>query len=106
MNKLERVKIKRKQLQEKLGGTCYVCQKSKLRGMSFHHIIYRKGGKIHSDFKNWISYNEYVLPIIEKFPDQFALLCITCHRLISILQRIKDNDRFERVIDMSRRSRK
>jgi len=40
-----------------------------------------KMNKKHSDFVSWISYNEY------------------------ILQSIKDDSRFERVVDMARRSR-
>jgi len=61
--------------------------------------------KKHSDFVSWISYNEYILPVINYNPKYFALLCNTCHRLISILQSIKDDSRFERVVDMARRSR-
>jgi len=63
------------------------------------------GEKIHSDFNIWAQYNEYVLPIIQKIPEKFALLCNTCHKLISILQSIKDDSRFERLVDLARRSR-
>lgn len=106
MNKLKEIKAKRKQIATLLGSKCVLCLKKAGKGTSFHHIGYREGEKRHSDFTSWVQYNEYVLPIINKIPEKFALLCITCHRLISILQCIKDDSRFERVIDMARRSRK
>lgn len=105
MNKTELTNIKRKQVAVLLGGKCILCLKSFGKNFHFHHVEYREGEKKHSDFKSWISYTEYIIPIIQKIPDKFALLCNTCHRLISILQSIKDNARFERVVDLSRRSR-
>jgi len=106
MNKINEIKLKRKQVAILLGGKCILCLKKFGKNFHFHHIQYRVGEKKHSDFTSWTSYNEYVLPIIQKIPEKFALLCNTCHRLISILQAIKDNSRFERVFDLARRSRK
>jgi len=105
MNKIQKIKLKRKQVAELLGSTCKICLKQPKKNLHFHHIGYRKDEKKHSDFKSWVDYNKYVLPIIIANPNRFALLCITCHRLISILQSIKDDSRFERVVDMARRSR-
>jgi len=106
MNKIEKIKLKRKQVAELLGGKCILCLKKFGKNFHFHHIEYRIGEKIYSDFKSGTSYNEYVLQIIQKIPQKFALLCNTCHRLISILQSIKDDSRFERIVDLARRSRK
>ncbi len=106
MNKIEKIKLKRKQVAEIFGGKCILCLKKFGKNFHFHHIQYRVGEKIHSDFNTWVQYNEYVLPIIQQIPKKFALLCNTCHRLISILQSIKDNLRFERVVDLARKSRK
>ena len=106
MNKIKKIKLKRKQVAELLGGKCILCLKKFGKNFHFHHIQYRIGEKIHSDFNTWTQYNEYVLPIIQKIPEKFALLCHKCHRLISILQSIKDDSRFERVVDLARRSRK
>ena len=106
MNKINKIKIKRKKVATLLGGRCILCLKKFGANFHFHHIGYRKDEKRHSDFKSWINYNEYVLPIINKIPEKFALLCNTCHRLISILQVIKDDSRFERVVDLARKSRK
>lgn len=105
MNKNDKIKLKRKDIAVLLGGKCILCLKNFGKNFHFHHIEYRSGEKKHSDFKLWIEYNEYVLPIIQKIPEKFALLCNTCHRLISILQAIKSDDRFERVVDLARRSR-
>lgn len=105
MNKINKIKIKRKQVACILGGQCVLCLKKFGKNFHFHHIGYRKNEKKHSDFASWTSYNEYVLPIIEKIPDKFSLLCITCHRLVSILQSIKDDVRFEGLVDLARRSR-
>jgi len=106
MNKIQKIKLKRKQVAELLGGKCILCLKKFGKNFHFHHIQYRINEKIHSDFNTWAQYNEYTLPIIQKIPEKFALLCNTCHRLISILQSIKDDSRFERVVDLARRSRK
>lgn len=106
MNKINKIKLKRKQISDLLGGKCILCLKKFGKNFNFHHIQYRVGEKRHSDFKSWTDYNEYVLPIIEKIPTKFALLCKTCHHLITILQSIKDDARFERVVDLARRSRK
>lgn len=106
MNKINKIKIKRKEIAQLLGGKCVLCLKKFGKNFHFHHIGYRDNEKRHSDFSSWVNYNEYVLPIIQRIPDKFALLCNTCHRLVSILQSIKDDVRFERLVDLARRSRK
>lgn len=106
MNRLNEIKLKRRQISILLGGKCVLCLKKFGKNFHFHHIQYRIDEKKHSDFTSWVRYNEYVLPIIEKIPEKFTLLCKTCHRLISILQCIKDDSRFERVVDLARKSRR
>jgi len=106
-DKLTKIKIIRNETAKKyFDGVCFVCKKSIHKGFNFHHIGYRINEKKHSDFKSWVEYNEYVLPIIQKLPEKFALLCHKCHRLVSILQLIKNGDRFERVVDLTRKSRR
>lgn len=106
MNKIEKIKLKRIQIASLFGGKCYICQKKIRKGFSFHHISYRYKELIHSDFTSWIGYNEYVLPIIQRIPEKFALLCNKCHRLVSIMQAIKSDTRFERLVKLTRDSRK
>ena len=106
MNKIDKIKLKRKTVAILLGGKCILCLKKFGKKFHFHHVQYRIGEKKHSDFSSWVQYNEYVLPIVQSIPEKFALLCNTCHRLVSILQSIKDDARFERVVDLARRSRK
>lgn len=106
MNQIQIIKKQRKQVAELLGSVCVLCLKKFGKNFHFHHIGYRKNEKKHSDFSSWYLYNVYVLPIIKKIPEKFALLCKTCHQLITILQSILDDARFERVVDLARRSRK
>ena len=105
MNKIDKIKEQRKQLATLFGDKCEVCLKKFGKNFHFHHIVYRDNEKKHSDYTSWVSYNEYVLPIIQRIPKKFALLCNTCHRLISILQSIKNDSRFERLVGMARKSR-
>lgn len=105
MNKIKQTQIKRRHVAVLLGGKCTLCLKKFGKNFHFHHVQYRVGEKKHSDFKSWTDYNEYVLPIINKNPAMFSLLCNTCHHLITILQAIKDESRFERVVNLARRSR-
>jgi len=106
MNKLEEIKKKRVQISKQhFEEKCFVCKKLIKKGLSFHHVGYRKDEKRHSNFKSWIEYNEYVLPIIQKNPNRFALLCQKCHRLVSILQAIKGDSRFDRLVTLASRSR-
>ena len=105
MNQMSIVQQKRKCTAKLFNNICYVCEKKFGGKFHFHHVQYRNGELKYSDFKSWVQYNEYVLPIIQKIPDKFALLCNTCHRLISILQSIRNGDRFERLVKLARESR-
>jgi len=72
---------------------CFVCKasdtvdrnwKKKGRGgFTAHHLEYREGEKIHSDFaktlKGRIEYYNYLLPIIKQFPKKFKYMCNKCH---------------------------
>ena len=106
MNKIQIIKEERKQVAKLFDSICKICLKKFGKNFHFHHIRYRKEEKKHSDFKSWYLYNKYILPIIQKMPEKFALLCKTCHQLVTILQAILDDSRFERVVDLARRSRK
>lgn len=106
MNKKEKIKQQRKNAAKLYGNRCKLCLKIFGKGFQFHHIGYRDNELKHSDFKSWYDYTMYIIPIIFGRPDGFALLCKTCHRLVTILQQIKDPDRFERVVSLARRSRK
>lgn len=105
MTQAETIKKYRKKVALLLGNRCYICRKPFGKNFHFHHIEYRKGELKHSNFKSSYHYNAYVLPIIERLPDKFSLLCHKCHRFLGFLQVIKDTGRFERLVDLSRRSR-
>lgn len=112
MNQLDKIKLERKQVAKLFDGECNVCIKKFGKGFHFHHISYREEEKTYKDFKdhlnqqqNWIDYTKYVLPIIRKYPDEFALLCQKHHKFVEMLIKLKD-DKFEKLIDLARRSRK
>jgi len=52
-------------------------------GFTAHHLEYREGEKIHSDFpktlRGRIEYYIYLIPIVRKFPKAFRYLCNKCH---------------------------
>lgn len=106
MNKQKEIKQKREDTAKLFGNKCKLCLKKFGKNFHFHHIGYRDNEKKHSDFTSQYEYTIYVMPIIQNVPQAFALLCNTCHHLITILQAFKDNSRFERVVDLARRSRK
>ncbi len=82
---------------------CYVCGKRYGKNFHFHHLTYREDEKIHSDFSSNDKYQEYILPIIEKRPFHFELLCHKHHYLVEILKRFKP-ERLERLFCVVRRS--
>ena len=106
LSKKDIIKERRMEASILFHSECYLCHKKYGKNFQFHHITYRENEKKHSDFDSYYEYTMYVVSIICKRPDDFALLCKTCHYLITILQAIKDNSRFERVVDLARRSRK
>ncbi len=102
--KKEFIKNWKKQVATNLfDGACYVCGKKYGKRFHFHHLTYRADEKIHSDFGSNDKYQEYILPIIEKRPFDFELLCHKHHYLVEILKRFKP-ERLERLFDVVRRS--
>ena len=105
MTRLSKIKEKRDETAVLFNNQCTICLKKYGKNFHFHHVYYVEGQKKHSDFKSALDYNEYILPVIADNTAQFELLCRTCHRLLTIMQMIKDNARFERLIELTKRSR-
>ncbi len=83
---------------------CAVCHRKYGKYFVFHHKTYLNSDKIYSDFKDTYAYNEYVLPIIKKDPNRFALLCKKHHTSVERLKMFtKEN--FERLIKLAIESR-
>lgn len=82
---------------------CFVCQSRFRRGFTFHHLWYENNQKTYRDFKNGDDYNEYVVKIVEKKPDQFLLLCVKHHFAVETLKRFK-KENFERLVKAVRMS--
>mgnify|MGYP006111320409 CR=1 FL=1 len=83
---------------------CAVCHRKFGKYFVFHHKRYLNSDKIYSDFVNTYAYNEYVLPIVRKDPNRFALLCKRHHSTVEKLKMFKD-DNFERLIKVTKESR-
>ena len=102
-NKL--IASKKKRVATKLfGNVCFVCNSRFSRYFVFHHKRYHSTELTYRDFKSSIHYNDYILGIIEKRPNEFALLCKKHHHTVEILKRFSPN-RFERVVRLVRESR-
>ena len=69
------------------GGVCYVCGRKYKSGgyFVFHHLWYKKGEKVYSDFKKQADYWSYVEVEIRKQPSRFILLCRGHHRAVESL---------------------
>ena len=96
MIRQEKIKIKRKQVAKLFKSKCLICDKKFGKSFHFHHIKYYEDEKKYSDFKqhsssqmNWMDYQDYILPIIEKRPEGFALLCNSHHRFVEFLIKFK-----------------
>ena len=83
---------------------CAVCHRKFGKYFVFHHKRYITGDKIYSDFKDTYAYNEYVLPVIKKDPNRFALLCKKHHKVVEMLKMFRA-DNFERLIKVAIESR-
>ena len=86
-----------------LGNECEICSKTFGKGFTFHHLRYRKGEKIYSDFKNSDEYNIYICPIIMRRPKDFMILCQGHHHAVEQLKRYK-KDKFNRLVRVVRNS--
>jgi len=105
MNRKEKTKIQRLYTAELLGNRCKVCGKKFGKGSTFHHIIYHKTEKTYRDFKNQFDYQDYILPIINKRPEEFYILCTGHHLLVEKLKRFKP-ERFLVLVDIVVQSNK
>ena len=83
---------------------CKVCHKKFGKHFTFHHKRYLASDKIYSDFKTTYDYNLYVLPIIDKDPNRFVLLCKGHHTLVEKLKRFK-LDKLERLFKVVKESK-
>ncbi len=101
----QNIQRKKQQVAEKIyDNVCYVCNSKFSRYFVFHHKRYYDKELTYRDFKSSIDYNNYILKIIKKRPQDFALLCRKHHRTIEILKQFSPY-RFERIVHLVRESR-
>ncbi len=97
-------KEKKKVADDLFDGRCDGCKRSYGRGFAYHHKVYVLGEKTYRDFKDTVSYNRYLLPIVRQRPRDFSLLCKQCHHVITRLSRYH-RDKFDRIVKIVNESR-
>lgn len=85
----EELKLQKKITSKLFGGKCYVCHRPWGKGFTFHHKKYISGEKTYSDFATPREYYEYLLPIIRKYPNRFAVVCSKHHRAVELGKKYK-----------------
>lgn len=76
---------------------CFICHLPFGKGFAFHHRDYTKGEKTYRDFPNPLDYQEYIVVMVRKKPNQYFLLCHPHHYLVEKLKRFKDKKKLERL---------
>lgn len=92
MNQKEEIKKYKQQVAELYNSECYICKKKFGKRFTFHHKKYYNTEKTYKDFKNASRYQFYILPIIQKRPEDFALLCFKHHYIVERLKRFKSEN--------------
>ncbi len=105
MNQKNKIKKYKRQVAAIYNSECYVCKKKFGKRFSFHHLKYYTTEKTYKDFNNNNNkYQLYILPIIEKRPKDFVLLCFKHHYTVEQLKRFKFKN-LERLFDIVWRSK-
>jgi hypothetical protein len=98
-DKKESFKHKKQIAYKYFGGRCFVCHVNFKKGFLFHHLWYNPNEKYYADFGgDSVAYNEYLIPLIEKNPSQFLLLCKKHHHAVEALKKFSP-DKLVRLID-------
>lgn len=101
MTKAEELKEIKKSLWHVLGGVCAVrtCGKKFGKGCTVHHVEYKDGEKIYSDFDDPLEYYKYLEPIVCGEPDRFLPLCFKHHWIVELLKKY-DPIKLESIIEI------
>src|SRR5690348_813248 len=89
MTKLQDLKDIKKGLWHVLGGVCAVknCGKKFGKGCTVHHVEYKDGEKIYSDFDDPLEYYKYLEPIVCNEPERFLPLCFKHHWAVELFKK-------------------
>lgn len=75
------------------GSRCYVCYRTNER-LEFHHLKYHEEhGKYGKNAPLWRRYQ--VLEEIEQYPNDFVLLCHSCHQTITWFKGLTEEERIK-----------
>jgi len=103
MNDTKKIRVKKYKRQVALSipfkGKCFVCHKKYGKRFAFHHVTYKKEEKTYRDFNSNDNYQLYILPLIQKNPSDFKLLCHNHHYLVERLKLFRP-ERLERLFDV------
>ena len=77
---------------------CYVCHKKYGKYFLFHHLWYIENDVIYKHYKNTITYNEALMPLVIKNKKRFLLLCRAHHKYVEWASSIKNKDMWKRFI--------
>ena len=61
---------------------CFIKNHGVRKGFLFHHREYKDGEKTYRDFPDTFQYNAYVIPIVDREPNRFFLLCRKHHHAV------------------------
>src|SRR5690242_6448353 len=73
----ERVQRERRKYLDRYGGKCEICGSTENR-LTFHHLAYPEGKWPKT---GWI----YLRRELDKYPRNFVLLCMRCHKMVEFL---------------------
>ncbi len=79
-------KERRAKLEESMGNECYLCHQGKRLCFHLHHRTYHPTESNYPRNSKAMNVRRKRLKEAEDHPERFALLCPTCHRIITALE--------------------
>lgn len=98
----ERGRAAQERMIDLLGGRCSICETTDLKQRHIHHMwYYPQGDAIYDNYKKIPGlYHMKLLPLVEREPDRFMLLCQSCHYAVGKLEATHKHSNLDRFIDV------
>lgn len=77
---------RRDKLEASMGNECYLCRQTKRSSFHLHHREYHPTESNYPRNSNSMNVRRKRLKEAEDHPERFALLCPTCHRMVTALE--------------------
>ena len=95
----EQFKLRREALYELFGNQCYLCRQGKRKHFHLHHREYHPTESNYPRNSSSMNVRRKRLAEAEAHPERFALLCPSCHQMVTLLQHSSiDADRLKELI--------